>query len=90
MKVDKHGLKMKGLKHAVGFSDKMKGWGFVQISYDLDDGEILVNWHFSENEWTEYRYSNVVTVSSQSEKLSMQDIADKIYYKVMEVNNYGA
>lgn len=86
MKVNKHGLKMIGLKKAAGYTENYGVYSghYVQISYDKNTGEILTDYHYSRggNEWTAYHDNDVVTICYTSNKMTMQQIADAIYHTV--------
>lgn len=84
MKVDKHNLKMVGLREAAGETKGLRGYfsgEYVQISYDRDDGEILTNYHYSlgQNSWSDYHCESIITVCFASDPMTMQEIADAIY-----------
>ena len=82
MKVNKHGLKMIGLKKAAGYTENYGVYSghYVQISYDCKTGEVLTAYHYSigHNEWTVYHDSNIITICYTSSKMTMQQIADAI------------
>ena len=82
MAINKHGLKMTGLKAASG---ETKDYGpydgrYVQISYDMSDGEILTDYHcsFGQNSWSEYHSDNIITVCNATTHMTMQEIADAV------------
>ena len=80
MKVNKHGLKMTGLKKAAGYTENYGAYSghYVQISYDKNTGEILTDYHYSigQNAWTAYHDRNIITICYTSNKMTMQQIAD--------------
>ena len=85
-----YGIKMLGLKEA---SEATGGWhknsgGYTQISYDMDTGEVLTNDHADQNNWTEYNDPAVITVCGTSEKMSEQEIADRICYHIEMIKEY--
>lgn len=86
MKIDTHGLKMVGLRKASGYTENYPaGSGqYVQISYDMETGEILTSYHVSigQNSWMGYNDVNVILVCFTRHHLSMQMIADLIASKV--------
>lgn len=86
MKIDKHGLKMKGLKRCCRF--RSFGVGVVRVVYFPDDGEVLADWFISDNEWCRYA-GYYVDVGCFGTSCTMQEVADKVYYKMMEVQSYG-
>lgn len=82
MAINKHGLKMTGIKAAAAETSGLNphDHGYVQISYDTATGDILTNYHYSigQNSWTQYNDSNIITVCYTHEKMTMQAIADAI------------
>jgi hypothetical protein len=83
MKINKHGLPMKGLRKASGETKGLRGYysgGYVQMSYDRVSGEIFANYHFSlgQNLWSVYPDSNIINCGNFSEPATMQEIADRI------------
>jgi hypothetical protein len=89
--VDTHGLKMVGLekasKETVGID--WRSGCYVQISYDRGDGEIMTNFHVSENDWTKYHSKSIITVCNARRHVTMQQIADTIYENVKIAEHYG-
>ncbi len=83
--IDKHGLKMMGLKKASGNTYNCKDDAYTQISYDTRDGEILTDWHHETNEWTSYKCITVIGVCNTRHHMTMQEIADKIAEAVKEI-----
>lgn len=86
MKVNKHGLKMRGLKAASGDTQNYGYYSgqYIQISYDTETGDVLTDYHYSlgQNSWTEYRDPAVITVCNTSRHMTMQQIADRIAAEV--------
>lgn len=82
MAINKHGLKMIGIKAAAAETNGLNPYdhGYVQISYDTETGDILTNYHYSigQNSWTQYDDSNIITVCYTHSKMTMQEIADAI------------
>ena len=83
-KINKHGMKMEGLRAASG--ETCTWAGYTQVSYDMADGQILTNDHAgnSENSWTRYHSSSIITVLNARRHYTMQEIADIICDKVSE------
>ena len=80
--VDKHGLPMKGLKKASGYTCDWERTGFnVQISYDKRDGKVMYGL-VSDNGWLEYHSSEIITIMHTNTHCTMQEIADAIYERV--------
>lgn len=85
-KVNKHGLKMVGLRNASAATCKWAG--YTQVSYDIETGEIFINDHSGnpETSWSEYHDQNVITILNARRHYTMQEIADTIFQKVSEYN----
>jgi hypothetical protein len=77
MKVNKYGMNMNGLKKASGETCNCNR-GYVQISYDRADGEVMAVYQLSDNDWTEYHSESIVTVANTRRHMTMQEIADAI------------
>lgn len=92
MAIDKHGLKMAGIKAAAAETKGLSPYdhGYVQISYDTKTGEILTNYHYSigQNSWTQYNDPDVITVCYAHSQMKMQAIADAIAEAVRTHNAY--
>jgi len=83
MKLNTHGLIMRGLKAAAGETRALAGnmpGAYIQISYDRADGFVLSNYHvsFGHNSWAQYRAASVVHVVDLDEPATMQQISDAI------------
>lgn len=79
MKLEKYGIKMQGLKKAAGKTKWLDGWnGYVQISYDRADGEIIAAYHTDVNDWTRYHSETIIAVRNTRDPMTMQDIADAV------------
>lgn len=82
MKVNKHGLKMRGLKAASGDTQNYGYYSgqYIQISYDTETGDVLADYHYSlgQNSWAEYHDPAVITVCNTSRHMTMREIADRI------------
>ena len=79
-KVNKHGLKMRGLKSASGDTRNYGRGCYIQINYNTRTGEVLTDYHCSlgGNSWTEYRDAAIITIRNTSRHMTMQEIADTI------------
>lgn len=77
MKVDKHELKIKGLKATSGYMTPITE-GYYEVWYDCKCGEVWANWHYNRNEWSEYHDPNVVRVARSDTHMTMQEIEDAI------------
>lgn len=79
MKLEKYGIKMQGLKMAAGETKGLDGWnGYVQISYDRADGEVIAAYHANVNDWTRYHSETIIPVRNTREPMTMQGIADAV------------
>lgn len=77
MKLEKYGIKMQGLKKAAGETKRLDGWnGYVQISYDRADGEVIAVYHTDVNDWTRYHSETIIPVRNTRYPMTMQGIAD--------------
>lgn len=79
-KINKHGLKMRGLKSASGDTRNYGRNCYIQISYNTSTGEVLTDYHCSigGNSWTKYHDSDIITIGNTSQHMTMQEIADAI------------
>lgn len=80
MKINKHGLKMRGLKSASGGTKNYGRNCYIQISYNTRTGEVLTDYHCSigGNSWTEYHDSDIIRIGNTNQHMTMQEIADAI------------
>lgn len=88
-KINKHGLKMHGLKAASGYTEDYGYYSghYVQISYDRNTGDVLANYYYSlgQNSWTQYHDPAIITVAMASNHMTMQQIADAIAAKLAKI-----
>ena len=81
-KINKHGLKMIGLKKVAGETKKLNydNTKYLQLNYDKKDGEVWTDyfWSIGQNSWNEYNSPNIITIANLSEPHTMQEIADLI------------
>lgn len=81
--IDKHGLNIVGLKK---LSAELQNTGdnsrYYELFYNERTGEVWANYHCSlgRNSWTRYEDEDVMFVCFTSEHMTMQEIADKIYF----------
>ena len=79
MKLEKYGIKMQGLKKAAGETKWLDGWnGYVQISYDRADVEVIAEYHADVNDWTRYHSETIIPVLNTRDPMTMQGIADAV------------
>lgn len=70
---------MQGLKKAAGETKWLDGWnGYVQISYDRADGEVIAVYHIDVNDWTRYHSETIIPVRNTRDPMTMQGIADAV------------
>lgn len=83
MAINKHGLKMVGLKKASGATRNYGYYGnfYVQIAYDLKDGKIVTAEH-TKNSYTKW-VDGVIHVCNTSKRMTMQEIADAVNYVML-------
>ena len=80
--INKHGLKISGLKAASGMT---KNYGYysgsyIEIFYDTETGEVWGKYQYSigQNNWTQYDDPAVIKIGNVSTHMTMQEIADAI------------
>lgn len=83
-KVNKHELKMHGLKSASGDTRNFGRGCYIQISYNTRTGEVLTDYHCSigGNSWTEYHCGDITTICNTGRHMTMQEIADAIAQEI--------
>ena len=84
--VNTHGRKMVGLRKAASETKHIGHGAHVQIGYDMDDGEIVTNYHYG-NSWSQYHSSSVITVINAYVPLTMQEIANAIHARLDDIEN---
>lgn len=94
MAINKHGIKMTGLKTASGNTVNWspRSGGYTEIFYDRSTGNIWTMDQVSlgQNTWTEYRDPHVVKICNTSIHMTMQQIADSVRDRLEEVEYMGA
>lgn len=91
--INKHGLKMTGLKAASGETHDY-GYlspSYVEIFYDRSTGEVWTVYQYSlgMNWWTEYHDPDIIKVCNSQSHMTMQEIADAIAEAVAEADYYA-
>lgn len=88
MNVNKHGLKMTGIKAAAGNTRQIVPHCgmYYELFYDMDDGRVwtVLQISLGQNSWTEYHDNTILKVGNLSRVTTMQEIADKVSYAVQE------
>lgn len=86
MKLDTHGLRMKGLKKASGETSNYGHYSpqYMEIFYHKQTGEVWTKFQYSigHNTWTQYDDTDIIKVCNASMHMTMQEIADKIAERV--------
>lgn len=86
MKVNTHGLTIKGLKKASGETEDYGAFSptYNEIFYDRETGEVWTKYQSSlgMNTWTEYHDENIIKIGNTQRHMTMQEIADAIWEAV--------
>ena len=87
--MNKHGLKIKGIKQISSDSKNLQGYqdgAYLQVNYDTSTGAAWSDYHCSlgQNTWCDYHDANIITVGNISSPKSMQDIANMIAFAVAD------
>lgn len=78
MSINTYGRVMTGLEEASSRTEGIYGTElYIQISYDLSDGEVLTRMHLR-GDWSQYHSDDIIHVVSATCHLTQQQIADKI------------
>lgn len=81
-KVDKHGLKMTGLRKAAASTGNYGGNSsmYDELFYNFKTGEVWTVFQCSLgwNAWTKYHDPHIVKICNTSRHMTMQEIADYI------------
>ena len=84
--LNKHGLKMIGIKKAAGATADWDYTGFCNvIYYHRKDGDVICR-HLGQNSWIEWHDKDMICVARRSDRMSMQQIADSIEYTLKEID----
>jgi hypothetical protein len=90
MKIDKHGLKITGLKKCSGNTSDNGYYSasYSEIFYDRDTGATWAKYQYDlgHNSETVY-HGNVIKICNTSDHLTMQQIADMIRDKLDEIDH---
>lgn len=85
-KLNKHGMKMVGIKKASGETKNYGPWDgrYNEIFYNTETGEVWAVFQCSlgHNTWTEYHDPAVIKICNATEHMTMQEIADAIQDRV--------
>lgn len=85
--LNKHGLKMVGLKKAAGATADWGYTGFTNaLYYHRKDGTVICR-HLSQNSWVEWTDPNIICVALRADRMTMQQIADSIAYTLQQIDN---
>lgn len=84
--LNKHGLKMAGLKKAAGAT---ANWGYTGIEnclyYHRKDGDVICR-HLEQNSWVEWHDPDIICIARRSDRMSMQQIADSIAWTLQQID----
>lgn len=87
--VDTHGLEIKGLRHACSdtFNYGDYSAAYTEIFYHRKTCKIWTKYQYSlgHNNWTEYDDPDILKVCETSRHMTMQEIADAVAKRMMEV-----
>ena len=85
-RVDRHGLNIKGLRKASGDTINYGPYSgsYSELFYNKRTGEVWVVYHYSigMNSYTRYHDEDIIKICNTQDHMTMQDIADAIYYTV--------
>lgn len=88
-KIDKHGLKIVGLRKASGNTENysIRSGNYDEIFYDRSTGEVWTIFQscYGHNTWTVYHDRDIIKICETEQHLTMQEIADIIYKKLQEI-----
>lgn len=89
MAINRHGLKINGLKSASGTTRNYGHYSgsYVEIFYDTSAGDVWGVYQYSlgQNSWTVYHDPAVVKICNTSQHMTMQDIADAIRDRLYDI-----
>lgn len=77
--VDRHGLKLYGLRKACTATRSANYRNLVQVSYDMETDTLLTSKLIDSNSLTRYASPSIVFVTVAVYPLTMQEIADRVY-----------
>ena len=91
--VDKHGIKINGLKKASGCTENYGPYSgsYVEIFYCKSSGDVWGNYQYSlgHNSGTVYDDPDIVKICHTYHHMTMQEIADVVYDRMRCLNRYG-
>lgn len=87
--INRHGLKMIGLKAASGDTKYLRGYysgHYCELFYNRSSGRVWTTYQYSlgHNSWTEYHDRDVIACGILTTPTTMQEIADLISGKLSE------
>lgn len=87
-KVNKHELKMVGLKSTSGSTENFttRSGLYNEIFYNMKSGEVwtVLQCSIGQTAWTAYQDEDIVKICNTVKHMTMQEIADSIYNYVRE------
>lgn len=84
--LNKHGVKMVGLKKAAGTTADWGHTGFENcLYYDRTDGYIMCR-HLDQNSWVEWHNPDIICIARRHDRMTMQQIADSIAWTLQQID----
>lgn len=82
--LNKHNLKIKGIKKASSETVNWTNGGYTEVFYNKNTGEVWCVDQISlgHNSWTEYHDPDVVKITETERHLTMQEISDMIFQEL--------
>ena len=91
MSINTHGIKMRGLKEASGYTQNYGPYSgsYVEIFYDKSNGDVwgVFQHSLGQNSWTVYHDPDVIKVCTTSRHMTMQQIADCIRDRLQDASH---
>ena len=86
--IDCHGLKIKGLRTAAGYIISLgrHADGYYEIFYDRADGQIWAVYNITAADRRTYPSPNIISVCTTRRHIKMQQIADKLWERLQELD----
>ena len=91
MKIDKHGLTIRGLKAASGktYNEPRYSDWHHDVMYNRETGEVWTDNIYGRNTWQEYNDPSIVRLVKTDRHLTMQDIADEVHRYLLWVKDWA-
>ena len=88
MPLNNHGIKIKGLRDASGYTTNLgrnRTGGYFEIFYDRADGQIWAVYNITADDRRTYPSPKIISVCTTRTHLTMQQIADKLRDRLEEL-----